>query len=119
MKHKLFTLGDFIEQEMKQRGNISLRAFAEEIGVSHTTLANHIKHPDTRPSLDFLERLSDKTGASLNVLIMLASPALAKKSAISARALLFAQEFDKLGNELQDVLLTTALTFQGKHHPKK
>lgn len=117
-KVKMFTLGDFIEEERRKR-KLSLREFAKLIGVSHSALAKHINKTDTRPSLDLLEKLSDKTGASLHVLIMLASPALAKQSTLSARALLFAEEFDKLGEELQNFLLSAALTQKGKGGSKK
>lgn len=117
-KDKMFTLGDFLEEERKKR-KLSIREFAKLIGVSHSTLNKHIKKPETRPSLDLLERLSDKTGASLHVLIMLASPALAKQSTLSSRALLFAEEFDKLGEELQNFFLSAALTQKGKGGSKK
>lgn len=117
-KPKPFTLGNFVEQEAKRR-KLSIRKFADLIGVSHSTLGKHINNPDTRPDLELLEKLSDKTGASLETLILIASPKFATKSRLSPRVLLIAERLNELGEETQELLLAMTISQKGRRNPKK
>jgi transcriptional regulator with XRE-family HTH domain len=67
------TLGEFIKQEKKNR-KLSLRKFAEGMGVSHPTVKRVIDGEP--PELDFLVRLSDFTSVDIRTLLALAFPRL-------------------------------------------
>lgn len=67
-------LGAFLESERIQR-NMTLRKFADWIGVSHSTLSRYINHDELpAPDLDSLIRISEKTGVGLLELIRLSYP---------------------------------------------
>jgi len=69
-------LADFLQQEMHKR-EMTNYAFAQFIGVSHTTI-NRLVDPDEGdtgyPSLDFLIKLAEATQTDIRYLITLIVP---------------------------------------------
>jgi transcriptional regulator with XRE-family HTH domain len=69
-------LADFLHEEMQKR-NMSNHAFAEFIGVSHTTINRlvDVEHKDNNyPSIEFLIKLSRATKVNIRDLITLVAP---------------------------------------------
>lgn len=95
------TLADYIKKEMVLR-EMSMRAFAEICGVTHTTLMRYLEGAE--PTLDFLVKLSRATGADLISLIDLAFPGVIEASRPSARAILFAQQLDQLPDDIREAI---------------
>lgn len=114
---KQYTLGTFINNEMEAR-KLSIREFAKLVGVSHTTLIKHIEHPETRPGLDLLEKLSNATGASLETLVKIVSPEFAAKSRLSPRVLLIAEKLNEFGEEAQEFFLSMTSSYKGRGNTK-
>ncbi len=110
---KPITLADFIETEMKDR-NMGVREFARFVGVSHSTLSKHLTRKRNRPvpREDLLVKLSDATGVNLLTLFALAYPGVAARTALSPRAMLLAQRFEKLPEAVQDFIFRAALSQQ-------
>lgn len=72
-----YKLGEFLTSERKKR-DLSLRDFADELGISHTYLQNLEKGSDPRtgnpvsPTVEKLDLISKSLGVSLDFLIKLA-----------------------------------------------
>lgn len=65
----------FLQSELKRR-DISMRQFADMVGVSHATISRLVA-PDTEEvnvSLEFLLKLSKTTGTPLTLLIKMVDP---------------------------------------------
>lgn len=67
------TLGDFIENELRQR-HMSAREFATFIGVAHTTVGRAMYKDAPDPTLDFLVKLARATNVDLCTLVALVKP---------------------------------------------
>lgn len=86
---KQLTLGEFIQSEMKTR-RLSIRKFAELVGVSHKVVAKfryhginpiYNKRPVGEPSLDFLAKLARATSVDLCALVGLIHSEVVQKDA--------------------------------------
>ena len=72
------TLKDFVKREMRLRDIKSARAFAELVGVTHTTINNIIDEredaKDYQPSIDVLVKLATATGHDLISILRIVLP---------------------------------------------
>lgn len=73
IKVSMNKLGDFIEGELKRR-DMSLRRFADIVGVHHSTLIKAMRPEPPEPSLDFLRKLAKATGVNVLDLVALVLP---------------------------------------------
>ncbi len=65
-----------------ERRKVSIREFAAQVKVSHTTIQRFVDENPTKlyvPTLDLLEKLSAATGVSLNTLLAICFPDTARK----------------------------------------
>jgi len=79
MDHAAFRA--FLRAEMERR-RLSIREFAAQVKVSHTTIQRFVDENPAKlyvPTLDFLDKLSIATGASLNTLLAICFPESARK----------------------------------------
>src|SRR5258706_16044411 len=92
-------LGDFLRQEMRKRG-MSNYAFAELIGVSHTTI-NRLVDFDNEdvgyPSVDFLIKLAAGTQTDIRYIIALVAPEDVLFDAKSS------EEFENLSKQIRQL----------------
>lgn len=100
-------LGDFIVAEMQKR-DLSLRKFAELVGVNHSTLSKHINGEIEKPGLDFLVSLSVATQTNLQTLVAYSYPEIADRMNVNPDMLLLAQRLDRLPEDLKEFILSKA-----------
>jgi plasmid maintenance system antidote protein VapI len=105
---KPMSLGEFLAEDMARR-KMTMREYAAWLGVSHSTIGNHINGRSRGVREPFLARLSEKTGVSMVTLRALADQGFAEQVGLSARALLLAERFDKLPESVQDFILRSVL----------
>jgi transcriptional regulator with XRE-family HTH domain len=71
------TLGEFLREEIEQR-NMSIRAFAEFMGVTHVTVLKFIEYGESEdagyPSMEFLIKLARATHRDIRYIITLIAP---------------------------------------------
>lgn len=109
------TLADWILEEMQSR-DMSLRKFAELVGVSHATL-DRILRPkrdeDKYPSVQTLIKMSKATNTDLCTLVALISP---EDSHIDAGAQIIAQRISALPPDKQSQVdaFLLGLTLKGR-----
>ncbi len=78
MDHEAFRT--FLKSEIARR-NLSVREFASLVKVSHTTIQRFTDDAPARqyvPTLDFLAKLAAGTGVSLNTLLSICFPLVAR-----------------------------------------
>ena len=101
------TLGEFIQAEMKMR-RMSIRSFAELVGVSHKIIGKfryhginpiYNKRPVGEPSLDFLAKLAKATSVDLAALVALIHPDVTN---ISPGDKILADQINALPPEFKD-----------------
>lgn len=79
MDHQAFRT--FLKSELDRR-KVSLREFATQVSVSHTTIQRFVDENPSKlyiPTLEFLDKLSTATGVSLNTLLAICFPETARK----------------------------------------
>lgn len=93
----------FLITEMDKR-RLSVRGFAELIGVSHTTIVYALgyKNKVRIPSLDFLIKLAVKTNTDICTIAALLAPYATRKNALAS---LVASAASQLPVERQNILL--------------
>ena len=100
------TLGTFIDQEIRKR-QMSVREFAEFVGVTHPTIIKFREH-GTRdvgnPSIDFLIKLARKTDTSLVALLALAFPDAAPLLNIDPATLILSQRIQQLPPHIRQAI---------------
>jgi transcriptional regulator with XRE-family HTH domain len=101
-------LKEFIRSEMSRR-DMSGRAFAEFVGVTNKTITRYLNDPDATPSLDFLVKLSRTTKTDLISIISLAFPDVAAETRPSPEAIILAQRFQQLPEDVQNFLRSVIL----------
>lgn len=70
------TLAEFIMSQLKER-DMSMRRFAQFIGVSSTTISNALNpNKNIMPGTDFLTKLADATNTDIGVIVSMAFPEL-------------------------------------------
>lgn len=101
------TLGQFIEQEMRQR-DMSVREFAEFVGVSHPTIVKFREHgiQDNAgtPSMEFLVKLARKTNTSLVALLSMAFPDAASLLEIDPATFILSQRIQRLPENIRQAI---------------
>jgi len=103
-KISLGTLGKFILDEMHIR-NMSMRKFADYVGVSHPTISRLVNGDDPPiPSLDFLAKLASATKIDPCALFELIFPDLAVDLDPDARIL--ATQIGDLSDDAKNMLKT-------------
>lgn len=97
------TFAEFLQQEMRRR-DLSVRQFAEVIGIDHSTLSKlmRFEKPPT-PSTETLIAVSKATGVSLTTLIALAFPDL-KNIEVTANVLMLAERIERLPPDKRDLI---------------
>ncbi len=98
---------DFLKAEMKQR-NMVPRAFAAFIGVSHTTIVRFTADPmreENIPTLEFLLKLSQATNTSLNALLVLCFPEVARPLEIDPELALISESIAALPSESRQMVM--------------
>lgn len=95
---------DYLRRQIQDR-HMTIREFAAFIDVAPSTISRAIDERDPKPpGLDFLMKLSQATGERLGVLIELAYPDFAIGEAFSPTTRLFAERFQALPIQLQQVI---------------
>lgn len=96
----------FLQSELKRR-DISMRQFADMVGVSHATISRLVA-PDTEEvnvSLEFLLKLSKTTGTPLTLLIKMVDPEVpVETGALSASGYLMAQRIESLPDDIRAIV---------------
>lgn len=110
-------LGKFIVREMQKRG-MSEREFSDFIGVASSTVNGYVSEATARhhePSLRFLKRLADKTGASMKLLLTLAYPELGHEldASIEPRLLALAERLGELDDSTIDLVFRLVASLKG------
>ena len=104
----VLTLKEFIEQEMRRR-EMTMRQFAEFIGVSHATISRTLSPQEpTEPSIDVLVKLAKATGVSVSSLIALVRPD-ADDININPRARVLAERIANLPDTKREIAETYLL----------
>ncbi len=104
---KITNLGDFILNEMKQR-QMSARAFAEFIDVTHSTINKFVdfgKKDVGYPSIEFLIKLAKATKTDIRTLIALVvPPEVLEPSDVSPESILLSQRIEQLPEQYREVI---------------
>lgn len=96
---------DFINDELA-RLEWSQRKLAEALDVAPSTVSRLLDPTEpSKPSLEILIGLSKVTGKSLETLIGLAYPDVALEMQLSPSAMLMAQRFEELPDDIQRTIL--------------
>lgn len=98
------SLEEFVQEEMRRRGDLSARQFAELVGVSNTTINRILSDPDYIPKLNVLSGISDATGINLLSLIELCYPEIVREDNISPSARILAQQIEQLDPIMQEAI---------------
>jgi Helix-turn-helix. len=97
-----YSLQDFIEDEMKRLDFTSARQLAAAMEVAPSTVTrilNRKKPAD--PDLETLVKLANITGKSIEALVAIAFPDVARKTQLRAKTEIMAQRFEKLDESEQ------------------
>lgn len=97
-------LQDFIWEQMKDMGDLSMRKFADVIGVSQPTISRVLDPNDpVFPSVEFLIKLAKATHTDIRDLVVMVAPdeVITGHSGEAAR---LAARLDKLTEEQQMVI---------------
>lgn len=106
---------EFLEDEMRKR-EMSIRQFAEFVGVSHPTITRAIDPSGSvEPSFDFLVKLSEATKVDLCTIVALLAP---DRTHISARARVLAQAIEALSEGDQEIIDNFLIGATSKTHKK-
>ena len=100
------TLGDFIDQEIRKR-QMSVREFAEFVGVTHPTILKFREHGKTdvgSPSIEFLIKLAQKTDTSLIALLAMAFPDAALLLKVDTTTLILSQRIQRLPDHIRQAI---------------
>ncbi len=98
-------LQEFVSNEMKRRG-MSMREFADFVGVSHVTISRVLdpSRAEYQGDIEFLVKLSKATKVSITSIVALAYPALATETKdISAQVL--AEQIQQLPDAMREAVL--------------
>ncbi len=99
------TLGDFIDQEIRKR-QMSVREFAEFVGVTHPTILKfreHGKKDVGSPSIEFL-MLAQRTDSSLVALLAMAFPDSVPLLKVDPATLILSQRIQKLPTHIRQAI---------------
>jgi transcriptional regulator with XRE-family HTH domain len=100
------TLGDFLDQELHKR-QMSVREFAEYVGVTHPTIIKfreHGKKDVGNPSIDFLVKLAQKTDTNLVALLAMSFPEAAPLLDIDPATLILSQRIQRLPDHIRQAI---------------
>jgi transcriptional regulator with XRE-family HTH domain len=100
------SLGDFIDQELHKR-QMSVREFAEFVGVTHPTIIKfreHGKKDVGSPSIEFLIKLAQATNTSLVALLAMAFPDAAPLLQVDPPTLILSQRIQKLPDHIRQAI---------------
>jgi transcriptional regulator with XRE-family HTH domain len=100
------TLGEFIDQEIRKR-QMSVREFAEFVGVTHPTILKfreHGKQDVGTPSIEFLIKLAKVTNTSLIALLAMAFPDAAPLLNVDAATLILSQRIQRLPDHIRQAI---------------
>jgi transcriptional regulator with XRE-family HTH domain len=100
------TLGEFIDQEIRQR-QMSVREFAELVGVTHPTILKfreHGKKDVGSPSIEFLILLAKATNTSLVALLAMAFPDAAPLLQVDPATLILSQRIQRLPDHIRQAI---------------
>lgn len=113
---EIYALQQFMLAEMQKR-NMSMRQFADLLGVSHSTLSRFLDNRDrTKPSFDMLVSLARITD-NPDALAALVFPNLTGKMESSSTAHWVAQNFDDLPEVLQRAIVAIIREAQSQPTP--
>jgi ribosome-binding protein aMBF1 (putative translation factor) len=98
----MITLQQIIEAEINKVG--SARQLAERANINHEVINSMRNHPDYRPSIGTLLKLSKYTGLDLTSLVAIAYPDIAEETRPNSAAMIMAQRFASLPPEIQKVI---------------
>ena len=99
------TFRDFMLDEMARREFKSAREFAHFLELDQTMVSQSISAANPRtPGLKFLVQVAEKTGAPIEQLLRLAYPDLPSETGLSPSAALFAHQFDKAPQHIQETI---------------
>lgn len=94
----------FLQEEMKSRA-MSMREFADVVGVSHSTISRALEPGRSdMPTLEFLSRLAKATGIDICTLVRMVTQESSGQTAISPAALALAQRINRLPESVQKFL---------------
>jgi transcriptional regulator with XRE-family HTH domain len=100
------TLGEFIDQEIRKR-QMSVREFAEFVGVTHPTILKFREHGKKEvgsPSIEFLIMLAQTTNTSLIALLAMAFPDAAPLLKVDPATLILSQRIQKLPDHIRQAI---------------
>jgi transcriptional regulator with XRE-family HTH domain len=100
------TLGAFIDQEIRQR-QMSVREFAEFVGVTHPTIIKFREHGKKQvgsPSIEFLIKLAQSTNTNLIALLAMAFPDAAPLLNVDPATLILSQRIQKLPDHIRQAI---------------
>ena len=100
------SLGDFIDQEIHKR-QMSVREFAEFVGVTHPTILKFREHGKKEvgsPSIEFLIMLAHTTNTSLVALLAMAFPDAAQLLNVDAATLILSQRIQRLPDHIRQAI---------------
>jgi len=99
------TLKVFIQEYMRLHGIDSATKFAEEVGVTPSTITRYLNDPHPpQPSFELLAKLSDATNTDFLYLVQIAYPDMVKSRPQDASARLLAERIAKLPSFVRDVI---------------
>jgi transcriptional regulator with XRE-family HTH domain len=107
MDDKRTTIKAFVQDEMKRRGIVSNREFAELCGVGHTTINRILDERDGKaeqPAVETLIKIADATGHSPITLLQLAYPGKFETSVLSPSTLVIAERIEKSPDHIQQAI---------------
>lgn len=105
---KMTAFGEWIMAEA-ERENLSLREFAARCGLTHGSLSRYTKaygpgEKQSMPGLKEVNKLSQCTGVSVELIFKFLFPDRVDGKPLSARALMVGQRFDEMPQEVRDVI---------------
>lgn len=112
-EHSLGTLGQFINDQIRSR-KISMREFADLVGVSHATISRLVNKADPpMPTLDVLAKLASATNTDPCALFGLIYPDLV--ITLDPESQILASQIGKMPDDAKDVIKTLVVNTVLKH----
>ncbi len=109
-------LREFLQSEMKRR-DISMRQFADMVGVSHGTISRLVapNNEENNVSLEFLLKLSKATNTPLTLLLKMVDPTIqVDADELSASTYLMAQRIEGAPDNVRDIIIGILDTTEGR-----
>lgn len=115
MKQK--TLGDWMEEQMRQR-RIGVNEFSRLCRVSSGTISKYQSAKPPHPTMKFLRKLSEGTGVPLYSLLAIVDPQLEDETKVDPEILAMAHRLMSFPEQTRDMLVRVMETMEypGDNH---